>query len=573
MPPEPPVAPSESSEPVRPPGPPPQSPPQPQAALTPARPRRMAGAAALLSLATLLSRVLGLLREQVFAALLGAGFYGDAFTMAFRLPNLLRDLFAEGALSAAFQPAFAQAQRAGGPPAAFRLANLVLTCLVAVVAALVLLGIVLAPELVSHWAQGFAAVPGKAELTTLLTRIMMPFLLLVSVAAVAMGMLNAQERFTAPALAPALFNLATVGAGVGLWVFGIGRTRGAAIAWAVATLVGGALQLFVQVVPLWRSGFRFRPTIDRHDPGLRAVLLAMAPATIGLMATQVNIYVSSSFASSENGAVTWLAVAFRLMQLPIGMFGVAVGTVALARAAQSASESDLQVALDGIRDTLRRGLRLVSFWTLPTAVALWVLAEPILRVIYQHGAFGPRDTLAAAEGLRYYAIGLLAYAAVKVVAPVFYALGRARVPVLGTIVAVAGNVVWNVALHPGFGFRALALGTSVAALLNLAVLLVSFSRRYGGLWQPQVVLGLLRMAVAAAVMGLLLHVLREPLMGKIAPLDGTTATPLLRVIAGLGVSIGLGAACYGALCVLMQVEEVGELRGALRRRLGRFARS
>ena len=561
----------EPAEPLTAPLPPSKPEPGPDAApATPHRaktppPAKMAGVAAMLSAATLLSRVMGLLREQVFAALLGAGFYGDAFTMAFRLPNLLRDLFAEGALSASFQPAFIQQKQVSGLEAAYRLANLVMTALLFLVGTLVLLGIVFSPQLVATWAAGYAHTPGKAELTVLLTRIMMPFLLLVSLAAVAMGMLNAQQRFVTPALAPALFNLATIVVGAVLWGLHIGRTRGAAIAWALATLLGGALQLLAQLVPLWRSGYRFRLLADLRlrEPALRGVLWTMAPATIGLMATQVNIYVSSSFASHEDGAVTWLAVAFRLMQLPIGMFGVAVGTVALARAASSAAEQDLAQALNGVRDTVRHGLVLVSFWTLPTAAALWVLAEPTLRVIYQHGAFQPRDTAAAAVALRYYAIGLLAYAAVKVVAPVFYALKLARIPALASVLAVLASVLWCIFLHPIYGYRALALGTSITAVVNLTVLLVSFSRRYGGLWQPQVLLSLCRIAVAATCAGLVMWT-------AIGALYSGPTTSLGRTTGALVVALGAGGASYAVLCLLMGVSEVREVAQMLGRRLRRL---
>lgn len=533
---------------------------------------RMAGATAMLSLATLISRVLGLVREQVFAALLGAGFYGDAFAMAFRLPNLLRDLFAEGALSAAFQPAFIGEEKQRGLQAAYRLANLVMSLLLIVVGALALLGIVLAPQLVSLWAKGYSAVPGKAELTVLLTRIMMPFLLLVSLAAVAMGMLNAQKRFFAPAVAPAMFNLAAVVGGGAMWLLGIGRTSTAAIGWAVATLLGGGLQLAVQLWPLRQRGFKLSLRLrreDLRDPGLKQILLAMAPATIGLMATQVNVYVSSSFASTESGAVTWLMFAFRLMQLPIGMFGVAVGTVALAQAAERASEADLKVALDGVRETMRRGLLLVSFYTLPTAVALWVLAEPVLRVIYQHGAFTAADTLATAEALRYLALGLFAYSVIKVVAPVFYAVRRARVPVIATVIAVLGGVLWNLALHPRFGYRALALGTSVTAVVNMVVLLVAFSRSYGGLWRSEVVLGLCRVAVAAVVSGLGMWATLHLLLGKSATSAGITATSTGWMLIVLGIVGTAGVAIYLGLCWLMGVGEVREAGQALRRRLDR----
>lgn len=534
---------------------------------------RMAGATAMLSLATLISRILGLIREQVFAALLGAGFYGDAFAMAFRLPNLLRDLFAEGALSAAFQPSFIGEEKQRGIEAAYRLANLVMSLLLVVVGGLSLLGIVLAPQLVSVWAKGYSAVPGKAELTVLLTRIMMPFLLLVSLAAVAMGMLNAQKRFFAPAVAPAMFNLAAVLGGGAMWLFGIGRTSTAAIGWAVATLVGGGLQLAVQLWPLRRRGFKLSLRLSREDlrdPGLRQILVSMAPATIGLMATQVNVYVSSSFASTESGAVTWLMFAFRLMQLPIGMFGVAVGTVALAQAAERASEADLKVALDGVRETMRRGLLLVSFYTLPTAVALWVLAEPVLRVIYQHGAFTAADTLATAEALRYLSLGLFAYSVIKVVAPVFYAVRRARVPVIATVIAVLGGVVWNLALHPRFGYRALALGTSVTAVVNMGVLLAAFTRSYGGLWRSEVVLGLCRVAVAAVVSGLGMWAALHLVLGKSATSAGITATSTGWMLVVLSIAGAVGVAIYLGLCWLMGVGEVREAGQALQRRLARL---
>lgn len=543
----------------------------PGASSTP--PRKMAGAALLLSLATLLSRVLGLVREQVFAALLGAGFYGDAFATAFRLPNLLRDLFAEGALSAAFQPAFQAARKHEGFAAAQRLANLVATCLLIVVSALCILGMIFAPEMVEAWATGFSAVAGKAELTVRLTRIMMPFLLLVSLAALAMGMLNAEGRFTPPALAPTLFNLATALTGLGLWLFGVGQSRVAATGWAIATLVGGALQLGLQLVPLHRSGYRFRLAFDFRDSRLRAVLTAMAPATIGLMATQLNIYISTKFASTEQGATACLYYAFRIMQLPIGMFGVAIGTVALQRAADNAGEADLSVALDGVRETLRRGLRLVTFYSLPTAVAFYVLAEPILGVIYQRGAFKAADTQVTAVALRYYALGLIFYAAVKVVVPIYYALKLPRVAVMATIATVLTSVLFNITLHPYYGYRALALSTSVGAAVNLLVLLLVFLYRYGGLLQPQMILALLRMAVASAVMGLLLWLLAPLLLGSAVRaagfVPGPAGVPLWRAVSGLGLLLGLGGLVYAGLCAVMRVGEIDDLLGALRRRLPR----
>jgi putative peptidoglycan lipid II flippase len=527
----------------------------------------MAKAALMLSVATLVSRFLGLLREQVFAALLGAGFYGDAFTMAFRLPNLLRDLFAEGALSAAFQPAFIELRKKSGPQAAFLLANAVTTLLLIVVGTLVLLGVLLAPQLVDTWAAGYAQVAGKAELTILLTRIMMPFLLLVSVASVAMGMLNAEQRFVPPALAPALFNLAAIVVGGSLWLLGIGQTRTAAIAWAAATMLGGVLQLLAQWLPLFRSGYRPRLTSVLAHQGLRAVLWAMAPATIGLGATQLNIYISSSFASQQDGAVTWLQVAFRLMQLPIGMFGVAVGTVALAQAAESASESDLRTALDGVRDTLRRGLRLTTFYTLPTAVALWVLSEPILRVIYQHGAFSAFDTEKAAAALRYYSLGLLCYSGIKVFAPVFYALKRTRIPMLASLLGVLCGVLWNIVLHRHYGYLALALGTTITASVNFAVLLVSFRRMYGDLLREGDGKALLQIALLSAVSGVAMSA--TVWAYKTATGTSTLATSTAGGLALVVAALLVGGSLYVGLGRLAKLGEVQAVLAVLSRRLPR----
>lgn len=535
--------------------------------------KKMAGTALLLSLSTLLSRVLGLVREQVFAALLGAGFYGDAFATAFRLPNLLRDLFAEGALSAAFQPAFLSARKQRGLSQAQHLANVVATGLLLVVSGLVLFGVVFAPALVDSWATGFSSVAGKAELTVNLTRIMMPFLLLVSLAALAMGMLNAEGRFAPPALAPALFNVATVVTGLSLWAFGIGPSRFAATAWAIATLVGGLLQLGLQLVPLFRMGYRFRPSVDFRNPAFLSVLKTMAPATIGLLATQVNIYISTKFASTEQGATAWLYYAFRLLQLPIGMFGVAVGTVALQRAADSASETDLAQALAGVRDTLTRGLRLVTFYSLPTAVVFYLLAEPILSVVYQRGAFSAHDTLSVAVALRDYAVGLVFYAAVKVVVPVFYALRRARLPVLATVVTVTVSVLFNLALHPLYGYRVLALGTSVGAAVNVLLLLVFFERRFGGVWTAQQLLAYARMAVASLGMGVFLWFAAPILMGAVARTEtygnAPAQVPLLRSVLSLFVLLGLSGGVYVGLCGLFRVSELDDLWQAMRRRINK----
>src|SRR3989442_14439629 len=251
----------------------------------------LARAAGLVSALTLLSRVLGLVREQVYAALLGAGPQADAFQIAFRIPNLLRDMFAEGALSAAFVPTYARALKEGGRAEAHRLVSRLLTLLTAILGVLVVLGIVFAEPLVALLAPGFDDVPGKAELTVLLTRIMMPFLPLVSFAAVAMGMLNAEERFGTPAFSPAMFNVVAILWGLALWALGFDPSHGA-IGWALGTLLGGLAQLAIQVPALRQAGWRFVPQWAPGDPGIRRIAVLMAPATVGLAAVQVNLFVN-----------------------------------------------------------------------------------------------------------------------------------------------------------------------------------------------------------------------------------------------------------------------------------------
>jgi putative peptidoglycan lipid II flippase len=284
---------------------------------------RLARSAGLYGLATMASRILGLVRDQVLAYYFGAGDAMDAFRVAFRIPNLVRDLFAEGAMSAAFVPTFTRELSLAGKDRAWRLANSVVTALVTVTGVLVLLGVVFAEPLVRLYAVGFDNVPGKVELTVSLARIMTPFLTMVAVAAVFMGMLNSLGHFFIPALSPAMFNVATIVITVALVPFAADLGTQPIVLVALATLVGGLGQLLIQWRPLRREGYRLRPALDVRDPALGRVLILMGPGTIGLAATQINVFVNTQFASNEGtGAISWLDYAFRVMYLPIGLFGV-----------------------------------------------------------------------------------------------------------------------------------------------------------------------------------------------------------------------------------------------------------
>jgi putative peptidoglycan lipid II flippase len=473
---------------------------------------QLARRAGVVSAAVLASRVLGLVREQAFAVFFGAGRELDAFITAFRIPNLLRDLFAEGALSAAFVTTFTQRMEHEGERAAWRLANLVVNALAVVVASLTLIGIWFAPTLVEAIAPGFAAIPGKVALTVHLTRIMFPFLLLVALAAVAMGVLNTRNIFGVPAAASAFFNLGSIVGGLGCaaWlapdylrsVLGSGPPPDAALAaraitgMAIGTLAGGFLQLAVQMPSLRRVGFRYRPLLNFTDPGVRQVMRLMAPATIGAAAVQVNVFVNNNFASYlGNGPVSWLNVAFRFMQLPIGLFGVALGTVTLTVVSRHGARGDNRA----LATTVGQALELVALFCLPAAVGLAIMGVPVIGVIYEHGRFTPLDTAAAAQALGGYAVGLAGYAGIKVLAPAFYALGDARTPMLVSLLSIVVNYAlnWTFVRRLGFGHLGLALATSAVALGNFGLLYVFLRRRIGriGGWSA---VG--RIGVASAVM-------------------------------------------------------------------------
>jgi putative peptidoglycan lipid II flippase len=455
-------------------------------------------AAGVVGLAVLCSRVLGLAREQIFAALFGGGRVMDAFTIAFRIPNLLRDLFAEGALSTAFVTVFTRTAAIEDDAAAWRLANKIATLAVVTLSAITLLGIAFAPWLVAALAPGFD--PAKAALTVTLTRVMYPFILLVSLAALVMGMLNARSVFGIPAMASSFFNLGSIIAGVaiGYWLdpdFG----QRAILGLAIGTLIGGALQLLVQLPSLRGVGYHYRPDFSWRDPGVRAILRLMGPSVIAASTTQVNVLVNSVFASElGDGPTFWLTVAFRLMQLPLGIFGVALGTVALPLLTRMAAAGNMA----GFRAELARGMRLAFLMTIPASIGLIVLAEPIISVLYQHRRFGAYETAQSAGALRYYAIGLCGYAALKVLVNAFYALDRRKTPMLVSFIAVALNLAlnWTFTHKLGWGHRGLAFSTACVATSNFLILYFLMRAHLGRLESRAMLSLLARVALASAVL-------------------------------------------------------------------------
>ncbi len=428
--------------------------------------------------ATFLSRILGLVREQVFAFLFGAGNATDAFNIAFRIPNLLRDLFAEGAMSAALVPTFTKVRKEEGDARAWRVAGLVFRVLLGVVGVLALGGILFAPHLVGLYAAAFRSVPGKFELTVRMTRIMFPFFPLVALAAAYMGILNACGKFFLPGFASALFNLTSILTGIlGAWLlprFG----QPSILGMAIGVVVGGTVQAFCQLPELYRQGYRWkgRTPADppwRQDPALRRMLALMIPGMVGLAATQVNVLVNSVLATSQGpGAVSWLNYAFRLMQFPIGIFGVSLAAATLPRVSALWVEKNPQ----GVADTLTRSLRHVFAVNLPASAGLAFLGAPIIALLFQYGRFGQSDTDATATALAAYSAGLAAYSAVKVLVPACYALGNTRLPVISSVLSVVVTIALNLAMVGPLGFWGLALGTSLAALFNAVFLVVALNR-------------------------------------------------------------------------------------------------
>jgi putative peptidoglycan lipid II flippase len=518
-------------------------------------------AAGIIGLAVMSSRVLGLARELIFAALFGGGRALDAFTVAFRIPNLLRDLFAEGALSTAFVTTFSKTIARGGDEAAWRLANKVATMTALVLGALCVLGMVFSGSLVGLLAPGFDA--DKAALTAHLTRIMFPFILLVSIAALVMGMLNAKNVFGVPAMASSFFNIGSIVGGLllGYWIdphFG----PGALIGLAFATVIGGALQLAVQLPSLARLGYRFRPDLRWRDAGVKAVLLLMGPSVIAASTTQINVLINSVFASGlEDGAIFWLAAAFRVMQLPLGIFGVALGTVTLPLL------SRLVVAgrMDAFRSELAHAMRWAMLLTLPATAGLMMLAEPIISVIYQHGKFNAYEAAQAAGALRFYAIGLAGYAALKVLVNAFYALDRRKTPMLVSFLAVGLNLLlnWIFTVRLGWGHRGLAFSTGCIATFNFLLLYLLMRFELKGLESRRLLLLLLKVAVAS---GALVAVCAASSHWLLA--DWREQSLWIKLPALLATVVA-GAAAFAACGVLLHIEELKELRDAFMRRVNR----
>jgi putative peptidoglycan lipid II flippase len=508
---------------------------------------RIVRSAGVVSGAVFLSRITGVLRDLVFARYFGAGLVYDAFLAAFRIPNLLRDLLAEGALSAAFVTVFSQYMTTQGDEEAFRLSNRVATILAPALVVICLIGML----------------PGKKELTVTLTRIMMPFLLFIALGAKAMGVLNAKGVFGIPAVASAFFNIGSIGTGL-LAGYVIGPRLGFSpiVGMAIGTLIGGWMQYVVQVPSLRRVGLRYAPQLSFSDPGVRQIFRLMGPAVIGTAAVQINVVVNSNFASEildatgrvANGPVSWLGYAFRFMQLPIGLFGVAIASATLPAIARSAAAQNIPE----FRSTLSASLGLVFLLSFPSAVGLALLSEPMIGLIFQRGRFTAIDTHQTALALTCYSLGLIGYSAIKVLTPAFYALHEVRVPMIASLASIATNYALNWAFIRvlNWGHAGLAFSTSLVATINFLVLMIFLRRRIKRLEGRRLTRSFLRILAASTAMGVACAASSFGMRHWL----GSSAWARL---ADLGFTIPLGLVVLYASCRALQVEELSAASDAL----------
>ncbi|MBI4988109.1 MAG: murein biosynthesis integral membrane protein MurJ [Rhodocyclales bacterium] len=494
-------------------------------------------ALATVSSMTLLSRILGFVRDFVIARAFGAGVATDAFFVAFRLPNLLRRMFAEGAFSQAFVPILAEYRNKRGEEETRRLADHVATLLFLALLAVTLFGIALTPVLIYISAPGFAADAAKFELTVELTRIAFPYILFISLVSLAGGILNTWSRFAVPAFTPVLLNLSFIG--MALFAAPYFDPPVLALAWAV--FLGGILQLALQLPFLAKIGMLPRFSLSLQDEGVRRILKLMLPALLGVSVSQISLLINTIFASFlPSGSVSWLYYADRLMEFPAGLLGAALGTILLPSLAKSHTDND-RGEFSALLDW---GLRLTFLLTLPAALALALLAVPLLATLFNYGAFQADDVLKTRDALVAYSVGLTGLILVKVLAPGFYARQDIRTPVKIALLTLAATQAMNAAFIVPLQHAGLALSIGLASCLNAALLWRGLRLRGDYMPQPGWNLFGLKLAAALAMMGAALWFG----MGQQANWIG--AAPLERVMRLAALVTGGGTAYFGTLWLL-----------------------
>ncbi|MGQ0811071.1 MAG: murein biosynthesis integral membrane protein MurJ [Nitrospiraceae bacterium] len=512
-------------------------------------------AAGLIGAATFSSRILGFIRDMILARVFGATPAADAFFVAYRIPNLLRELFAEGSMSSAFIPVFTEYHTMKSKKDAWELASAMFTTLLTVVMAITLLGILAAPAIVWLLAPGFHDEPQKLAMTTLLTRIMFPYLLFISLAALAMGVLNSLRAFAAPALSPVFFNLFIIGCALFLSPMMAQPILGVAI----GVVAGGAAQFAMQLPGLnlrgMLFGFRFQPS----HPGVRRIGMLMVPSLLGLSVTQINITVSTILSSFFEGGPTYLFYGMRLIQFPLGIFGVALATAILPTLSAQAARG----ALEELRTTLGFGLRMIGFIIVPAMLGLILLRIPIVHLFFEHGSFTARDTMETATTVLYYAVGLWAFAGVRIIVSAFYSLQDTTTPAVTAALAVAANLVLSLIFMAPLGPSGLALATALSAILNGGILVAVLNRRLGGVDWPSV--GRSSLRVLAASIPLAVACLWAD-NARVWTHQGEWIAKSVMLFVGIGLSV----TGYLGVHAVLKSEELEAVWGIIKGKFGRI---
>jgi putative peptidoglycan lipid II flippase len=457
-------------------------------------------AAGTVGVLTFLSRILGLVRDILIASFFGSGLSADAFFVAFRIPNLLRRVFAEGSFSVAFIPVFTEYLQKKSRQQAIELAQVVSTVLILILTIVTVLGIVFSPTIVRIIAPGFGGAGGKFALTVLLTRIMFPYIFLVSLLALFMSILNSLKHFAAPALAPVFLNLAMIAA----LLFIAPSMKTPTVGLAIGVVVGGVLQLVLQIPFLLNRGMHLGLKWELNHPALKRIGALMVPTIFGSAIYQINQLVGTLLASLlREGSVSYLYYADRLVQFPLGVFAIAISTAVLPSLSREAAHGDVE----GLKGTLSHALRLTMFITIPAMIGLIVLREPIIRLLFQRGAFSVTATFMTARALLYYSLGLWAFAGLRVFVSAFYSLQDTKTPVKAAVIAMLLNIIFSIILmNTPLEHGGLALALSLASSLQLLMLIFLLRKRLGGVEGRSVFISMARSFLAALIMGVCIYV-------------------------------------------------------------------
>lgn len=529
-------------------------------------------AAGIVSLAVMVSRLLGLAREMTIFNYFPTKIGGSAFYLAFRIPNFLRDMFGEGILSKAFITTFVATEVEDGKEAAWNLANRIFNLFFLVLIGITVIGIIFAPAIVDILARdkfdemldsskhyGFET---KVDLTISLTQIMFPFLLLVSMAAIAMGLLNSKGKFGIPACASSFFNLSSLLIGIsGYYLFpkiGMHPTTGM----AVGVVVGGVAQLLIQVPSMYQVGFRYKPLLSLRDPRVLQVLQLMGPAILGVAAVQINQLTNTWFITSEDEWLPWVQGAYRIMHLPLGIFGVAISTVALPQLAKFANSGETEQ----FRNSLSYALRLMLTVIIPASIGLMVLSEPICRLLYERGEFVETDTIGTGGALFVYAFGLCGFSALKILTDGFYAYKDIRAPVIVGLCGVIMNICLNylfIVRGVLFDPRAVVFSTVLTVSLNSIVLLLLLRRKVGCLGLKSTILVVFKILLASMVMGFVCWVTHG-----IVEIDWLGTDGFIPRVVGVFVPIILSIFALTGMYKILKVREFDDILNIFKRRMG-----